>query len=125
MTQYFIGVVGSRDFSDYQKLESYLLDFFSDIMRFPEDYVIVSGGADGADMLAKKFADEHGLDYVEFAVSNADWKKYGKAAGPRRNTKVVNKSDIVVAFWDGRSRGTKNTIDQTVGGCKPVIIIGF
>lgn len=58
-------------------------------------------------------------------VPKADWGKYGKAAGPIRNQEIVNVSDIVIAFWNKKSRGTKDTIDKALRGNKPVLVIPF
>ena len=52
----------------------------------------------------------------------ADWKRYGKRAGPLRNTEIVRQADMVIAFWDGRSRGTRNTIDKALRAGKSVRI---
>lgn len=52
-----------------------------------------------------------------------DWELYGKSAGPIRNRKMVSKSDVVFAFWDGKSKGTKNSIDTAIKLNKPVLVI--
>jgi hypothetical protein len=69
---------------------------------------IISGGADGADAMAKRYAHARGWPYREFP---ADWKKWGKAAGILRNRDIVRHADQVIAFWDGESRGTAHTIE--------------
>jgi uncharacterized phage-like protein YoqJ len=68
----------------------------------------VSGGARGVDKCAEKVAISIGL---QTEIYPADWHKFGKAAGMKRNQQIVEVSDRIVAFWDGQSRGTKNTID--------------
>lgn len=73
-----------------------------------EDYVcnddeIVSGGARGVDSCAADFAKKNGLTLVEFLP---DYERYGRAAPIIRNRQIVNYADRVVAFWDGRSKGT-------------------
>lgn len=80
---------------------------------------IISGGARGADTLAEQFAQEY--SYVT-KIFPANWDKYGKAAGPIRNKQIVDHCDILVAFWDGTSRGTKHSIDIAEKQGKPVII---
>ena len=95
------GVVGSRDFIDYELLKN-TLNALSDIA------LIVSGGATGADQLARRYATEHNIPIREHLP---DWQKYGRSAGPRRNRLIVQDSDVIIAFWDGKSRGTKSTID--------------
>ena len=98
-----IAVVGGRDFEDYDLLEQTLFSSVS-----PEGDMIISGGAKGADNLAKQFANENFIPYKEYP---ADWKNLGKSAGRVRNAEIVAQSDYVIAFWDGKSAGTKHTID--------------
>ncbi len=68
---------------------------------------LVEGGAKGVDALAKVWAEENGLPITEF---KADWKIYGRGAGPVRNQKMAEYADALIAVWDGESRGTKNMI---------------
>jgi hypothetical protein len=69
---------------------------------------IVCGEARGADKLGRQFAEKHNYTVVSFP---ANWDKYGKAAGHIRNTEMRDYSTHLVAFWDGKSRGTKHMID--------------
>ena len=87
-----------------------------------EDIEIVSGGARGADGLAKAFAYDNGLAYKEFT---ANWEKHGPHAGMLRNSEIVKRADSVLAFWDGKSNGTADTINKAVAAKKPVTIISF
>ena len=109
-----IAVVGSRGFSDYLRMKR-VLDALVVIANQP--VVIVSGGATGADRLAERYARERGLELV---VHRAEWKVYGKAAGPIRNKVIVDDSDLVVAFWDGLSAGTRSTISMANARLKPL-----
>ena len=70
--------------------------------------VLVSGGARGVDRIAETEARKQG---IAVEVYPADWSGLGKSAGFRRNVTIVEKADAIAAFWDGRSRGTKHTID--------------
>lgn len=102
-------VVGSRTFNDYEQLAKVL----DKVAEGYKKITIVSGGARGADALAKKYAKNKGFEYKEFP---ADWDKYGKSAGYRRNEemqKFIAQFDDrkVVAFWDGVSKGTQHSID--------------
>lgn len=72
---------------------------------------IVSGMAKGADNLGVAWARFIGLPCAEFP---ADWEEHGRAAGPIRNAEMAEYADALVAFWDGKSRGTKNMIDQAI-----------
>ena len=69
---------------------------------------IVSGGAKGVDTCAKLFAESNNITYSEFLP---DYKKYGRAAPIVRNRLIVDSADIIIAFWDGTSKGTKSVID--------------
>jgi len=111
-----IAIVGSRTFTDYDLL-------LSTIQKFKDEIdTIVSGGAAGADSLGKRFADYWQIASIIFP---ADWNKYGKSAGFRRNQHIVDYSDMVVAFWDGESKGTKDTIEKARVAKKPTFIVYF
>ena len=70
--------------------------------------IIVSGHAPGADSLGEKFAADHNL---KCELHPADWKRHGRAAGPIRNEEMAEVSDALIAFWDGKSRGTRSMIE--------------
>ena len=100
-------IAGCRDFNDYSVMEKEVMDFIGKYIGKIE-IEIISGGATGADALGERFAKEHGLP---LKVVHADWKKYGRSAGPRRNEQMARMAGTLIAFWDGKSRGTKNMID--------------
>lgn len=112
-----IAIIGSRAFSDYEMLSSFLNEFLKNNQINPEE--IVSGGAKGADTLAEKFALENNIETVIF---NPDWEQFGRNACSARNTQIVEYSDIVFAFWDGKSPGTKDSITKAEKLGKTVII---
>jgi hypothetical protein len=99
-----LAIIGSRTFNDYEFLHKVIDEFWYD----GKIELIISGGAKGADSLAEKYANEH---FVPLKVFPAEWDKYGKSAGYRRNVDIVKEADWVVAFWDGKSKGTKHSID--------------
>ena len=102
-----IGIVGSRGFEDYELLCQELVWF----KTFHEPITqIISGGSKGADSLGEKWAIDNNIEVVLY---KPDWKKYGKAAGMIRNTDIIKNSEFVFAFWDGKSKGTKDSIDKT------------
>ena len=109
-----IAIVGSRTFEDYDLLKR----------SIPLDDVtaVISGGAKGADTLAERFAEEHGLEMVVF---KPDYKTHGKAAPFIRNGDIVETADVVYAFWDGRSTGTLDSINKARTLNKSVIIVLF
>ena len=106
MTCHFkkLAIVGSRTFNDYEKM----CEFIKENFNLNEITHIVSGGARGADALGERFAKEYNKELILF---KADWNKYGKSAGFRRNVDIINECDVCAAFWDGKSHGTKHDID--------------
>lgn len=111
-----VGVVGSRDFKD-KNLINKVLD---KIHRDRTINKIVSGGAIGADTYAEEWAKNN---HVEKLIYLPNYKKYGRGAPLIRNTDIINNSDLVVAFWDGESRGTKDSITKAENMNKELIII--
>lgn len=75
----------------------------------PQCTEIVSGGARGVDTCARLFAEAHGLKLTEFYP---DYDRYGRVAPLKRNDLIVAHADMVLAFWDGESRGTLYTLRQ-------------
>ena len=120
-----IAVVGSRTFNDYNYLHERLTGLLWDLVESqtgslpPCTFSIVSGGARGADSIAEQWAKAWGYEIIVFL---ADWDKYGKSAGYKRNQQIVDCADVVVAFWDGESKGTKHSIDLAVKQNKQVLI---
>ena len=111
-----IGVVGSRGFNDYKLLKDTLDKYL------PEATVVVSGGAKGADSLGERWANENGLETLIYLPN---WDKHGKQAGFIRNFEIIESSDIIIAFWDGMSKGTEHTIYNAENDGKEVIIVYF
>lgn len=112
-------VAGGREFNDYLLLAS-TLDKLLRGKLMTHDIVIVSGKARGADSLGEKYAKACGFEVAEYP---ADWDKYGKSAGYKRNQKMGENSDCTVAFWDGQSVGTKHMIDITEKSGKPLRVV--
>lgn len=69
--------------------------------------VIINGGAEGTDALGEAWADQRGMPCEKYP---ADWKRYGRGAGPRRNEQMAEVAEALVALWDGESRGTKHRL---------------
>ena len=105
-------IAGGRDFDDYELLREHMKILSPDLAFFngaeQSGSEIVSGACRGADALGERYAREHNLQITQFP---ADWSAYGKSAGPRRNRLMADYADVLVAFWDGKSRGTKHMID--------------
>ncbi len=93
-----VAIIGSRGITEY------------DIgKRIPPDTtLIISGGANGVDKLAERYADAHG---IEKKIFYPNYELYGKSAPLIRNKLIVDSADLVIAIWDGYSRGTEYTIN--------------
>lgn len=107
MEDYRVIIAGGRDFYNYLILKERCEYYLQSKMR-THNVIIVSGHASGADSLGEKFAIEHNL---QCELHPADWKLHGKAAGPIRNAEMAEIANALIAFWDGKSRGTKSMID--------------
>jgi len=85
-----------------------------------EPITIISGRAKGADRLGERFAQEHNIPTQLFP---ADWNTHGRKAGFIRNLKMAKAADILIAFWDGQSRGTQHMIEAMQKLEKPVFLV--
>ena len=122
--EFYCLIVGSRNFNEYELMKE-KLDFLLKNKQ-EKHIVIVSGGANGADALAEKYAREY---HYELVVFPADWTK-GKSAGYIRNDKmhkfIATKEDRgVVAFWDGQSKGTTHSFELAKKYNNPLKLIKY
>lgn len=101
-----VAIVGSRNWKDANVIREYI-----QAIKDKENTEIVSGGARGVDTIAEVYAKEFGIVTKIFP---AEWDTYGKAAGFKRNTDIVAYCTSVVAFWDGKSRGTLDTLQKAI-----------
>lgn len=109
-----LAVIGSRSFDDEPRMQHVLTSLISELGIT----TVVSGGARGADAMAANIAHALGLTVEIF---KPDWKQYGRGAGPIRNKLLVDAADVVLAFWDGQSPGTKHAISYAKSTNKRVI----
>jgi len=109
-----VAIIGSRGFDDYNLVIKTLAGLNISL--------IISGGANGADLLGEKYADEYSIPKQIFLP---DWENNGKSAGFIRNTDIVENAELVIAFWDGVSSGTKDSIDKAKKFNKKLLIIDF
>lgn len=125
-----LAIIGSRTFEDYELLER-------EVSKLKPTNII-SGGAHGADRLAERYAEQHG---VRMRVYLAQWndlsnpdaviktnrlgRKYDALAGIRRNTHIIQAADMVLAFWDGKSPGTRDGIKKAEAMGKKVVVVRF
>ena len=113
-------IAGCRDFNDYELLKE-KCDHMLSKKKDTHKVIIVSGHAAGADALGEVYALERGFDLETYP---ADWSR-GRMAGPLRNERMARVADALIAFWDGKSRGTKNMIDLANMKGIPVRIIRY
>lgn len=115
-----LAIIGSRTFNDYDLL-SYHISLHWDSPEYGWGMTeVVSGGAQGADAMGARWAREHDIKLTEYLP---DWDTYGKRAGFVRNETIVSNSDFVLAFWDGVSKGTGNSVSIAKRLKKPTLII--
>ena len=124
-----IAVIGSRSFDNYSLLKKVM-------NKYAQATTIVSGGAKGADTLAERYADELGIKKLIF---KSNWKdmsppckvkvnqygEYNALAGMKRNTYIVENSDLVIAFWDFESKGTRDSLKKAYKMGKKTIIVNY
>ena len=104
-----IAIIGSRSISE--------IDLKQHISKCTE---IVSGGAKGVDLCASEYARQNNIKLTEFLP---EYSRYGKAAPIIRNKKIVDYADEVIAFWDGKSKGTLSVIRYAEKSAKPCKIV--
>ena len=102
-------IAGGRDFDDYEYMSTKLNELFKDQNMFNNKAIkVISGMAKGADTLAIRYADENKLTKILFP---ANWKVYPRIAGFLRNNDMLSIATHLIAFWDGKSSGTKHMIE--------------
>jgi len=98
-------IAGSREVDDLNIVRQAMSD-----INF-EPSVIISGTARGVDQLGEMWAEENNIPILRFP---ANWEKFGKSAGYKRNIEMAKNADALVAIWDGVSKGTRHMIDIAV-----------
>ncbi len=106
-------ICGGRHFNEYEVFCKTVKSIIEELKIELEEIELVSGGCEGTDKMAERFAEDNGIPIKVFLP---DWKRYGKAAGPIRNRQMIvfiKDFDFryVIAFTSDKSRGTRNTID--------------
>jgi len=124
-------IAGSRDFNDFPKLMNSCIDILHEISEQNDNLDkirIVSGTARGADLLGEQYAKVAGYEVSRFP---ADWDGLGKRAGYVRNAEMAKYAmadgnyGVLIAFWDGKSKGTKHMIDLAEKNGLEVHIVRF
>jgi hypothetical protein len=126
-----VAIIGGRDFQNYDLLKFKLLPYKTSISQ------IISGGASGADNLGEIYAKENNIPLKVFEAEwenfsepckikeNAQGKKYNALAGFNRNSQIIQNSDFVIAFWNGSSPGTRDSIGKAHKLKKDILIIYY
>lgn len=107
------GVFGCRTSFTYEQVAAVLSEHVFD--------VIVSGGAAGVDSFAAQFANEHSIKLIEFLPDFS--QGYDPSQYFLRNRRIVQESDVLFCFWDGRSHGTSYTLEYALSQGKEVTIV--
>jgi hypothetical protein len=94
-------IAGGRDFTNKIFFNECLKSYGSEISQ------VISGCAKGADTLGEDYALFHGIPLKQYP---ANWERYGRGAGAIRNELMAENADALIAFWDGRSKGTHHMI---------------
>lgn len=113
-----IVVAGCRDYDNYKEAKEFI-DACLVQLKKKNTPIFLSGGCKGADRLGERYAMENGFEIQYYP---ALWEKYGRAAGPIRNEQMAQACDLVICFWDGKSRGTASMIRLAEQYGKPVHI---
>lgn len=119
--QYRVIIAGGRYFENYDLVKE-KCDYFLSEKKKTHQLIVVSGHATGADSLGERYAKENDL---QCELHPADWDRFGKSAGPKRNAEMAEVANALIAFWDGQSRGTKNMIELAKSKRLKVAIVRY
>ena len=108
-----LAVIGNKEYTDYKQ-------FCNNLKKINNISEIISGGAAGTDTMARKYAAQEGIKFLEFSP---EFEKFGREAKHVRDRKIVDHCDRLLAFWNGKCEGTSYTIDYALKQRKPVKVI--
>lgn len=127
-----VAIIGSRSFTDWKYFEKAITAF----RKKHTLSAIISGNAQGADTLAKRYAQQHQIQYIEFKANwndltaepvkvktNQYGKQYNALAGFNRNLEMASECECAIAFWDNNSKGTEHMINELIKLNKKCYII--
>jgi len=124
-----IAVIGSRNWRNKLLIHEIMKEEFQNEYGELNSNELISGGAIGVDSYAEAIFDDWNrcqksinLEQYKKHIYKPDWNKYGKKAGYLRNQDIVFNADKLIAFWDGKSKGTKHSIDLAIEKGIPIDI---
>jgi predicted Rossmann fold nucleotide-binding protein DprA/Smf involved in DNA uptake len=106
-----VGIVGSRHYREPARVAEY-------VQSLPARASIITGSASGVDAAATKAAREKGIPVQVIPASFEEMADASKARA--RNQRLVDACDVLVAFWDGSSKGTRETVERALDSGKEV-----
>ena len=113
-------IAGSRNVKDIADAVGTINGFMENLSEDFKISEIVSGGAVGVDTIAENWAKKNGIPFKMFP---ADWDKLGKSAGHIRNNEMAKYGDMLLAIWDGKSKGTTGMVNRMMKLEKPVCVL--
>jgi len=128
-----VAVIGGRNFKNVQ----FAFEKLNKLNKIKLITQIISDGAGGADAIGKLYAEQFSIDYKEFPakwhildhpdalIRKRNGRKYDARAGFRRNKDIINAADVVIAFWDGKSPGTSDSVKYATKIQKPIKIFFY
>ncbi len=99
-------IAGSRHYSDYEFFRQ-KVDLSLSRIRNEYNLIILSGHCSGVDLMAERYAEDNGF---QVEIYPAEWSRYGRGAGPKRNKAMIDNADYAIAFSSG-GKGTKSLIE--------------
>lgn len=108
VTEKRIIIAGGRNFAHPPSVHVAMQPVVAWVQRNGYELIVVSGGAQGADMLGECWAKKNN---VRCELYPAQWNTHGRKAGYLRNQQMAGVADGLLAFWDGKSRGTMHMIN--------------
>jgi len=106
-----VAIVGSRHFADPDRVTDY-------VKGLPAGSSIITGSASGVDAAATRAARTRGLNVQVMPASFDELADASRSAA--RNQRLVDACDVLVAFWDGASKGTRSTVERALEAGKEV-----
>lgn len=111
-------IAGSREITDVEFIRHEMNNLWREIGPFE----VVSGTARGVDRISARLAREAGITVHDYP---ADWDRFGRSAGYRRNEQMAQEADYALILWDGKSRGTRHMMEIMKKAGKPSDVVVY